>query len=243
VPALIIAEFLKLRTMRSPWLLLLAAQIIVVIGVGGLIANKADMHAAGTATGALAHAGLVSLLSLILGVLAVAGEYRHKTITDTYLATPRRERVILAKLVVYTAAGLAFGVISVVTGVVATEIWYATGGRTLDFANADLWRTIVGDVAWNATFAAIGVGVGALARNMAGGIAIALAWIALVEGLIGQLIGKLDRWLPFASGRALGYTAPAGAGLPQWGAGLVLVGYAALLAALAVSTTVRRDVS
>jgi ABC-2 type transport system permease protein len=240
---LVATEFLKLRTIRSPWLLLIAAQLIVVAGIGGLIANKADTHLAATASRALAHAGLVSLLSLVLGVMAVAGEYRHKTITDTYLATPQRGRVILAKLGVYTLVGAAFGVVSVATGLVATAIWFAVRGGTPDLSNTELLRTIGGDIAWNAAFAAIGVGVGALVRNLAGGIATALVWIALMEGLIGQLLGDSGRWLPFASGRALGYTDPGGAGLPQWGAGLVLAGYAALFAVLAVLTTVRRDVT
>lgn len=82
----------------------------------------------------------------------MAGEYRHKTITDTYLATPRRGHVIAAKFAVYTAVGAVFGLRLAATAVIAT----------------------------------------------------ALAWIALVEGLIGELISDLEPWLPFAGGQALG---------------------------------------
>ena len=49
------------------------------------------------------------LLALVLGVLIITGEYRHKTVTPTFLAEPRRGRVVAAKLGVGFGAGLAPG--------------------------------------------------------------------------------------------------------------------------------------
>jgi ABC-2 type transport system permease protein len=117
---LLSAELLKLRSVRSPWLLLAASQLLTLVGVGGLIASGADVDLVETWSMAVGHAGLASLLSLVLGIQAVAGEHRHKTITDTYLITPRRDRVILAKLGVYTAVGFAFGVAAALTALIAT---------------------------------------------------------------------------------------------------------------------------
>jgi ABC-2 type transport system permease protein len=235
-------EWLKLRTVRTPWLLLAAAQLLIVIGAAGLLSRK-NAHDPATAAGAVAHVGLLSLVSLMLGIMAVSGEYRHRTITDTYLAVPRRSRVIGAKLSAYTVMGFVFGLIGTVTALVTSAIWLAARGAGLDLSDGELWRTAIGGVAWNALFAAVGVGVGALIRNLVAAVAVALAWLALVEGLIGQLIGaSASRWLPFLSGSALGRIPGITDGLPQWGAALVLAGYAAGLAVAALLTA-GRDVA
>ena len=237
-------EFLKLATIRSPLGLLVLAVAVVTAGVSGLFLSSPAADPRQYTQQALAHAGLVSFLSLVLGILTVAGEYRHRSISDTYLSTPRRGAVIRAKLVVSTITGLGVGVVSSAAAVGVTAIWLDVRGSSLDLTSATVGPTLAGCIVMNAAFAAIGVGVGALIRNLTAAVAVALAWLAVVEGIVGQLIGGLDRWLPFTSGLALeGGSIPGKDLLAPVAAGLVLAGYAALAAVVSIWTTVRRDVT
>src|SRR5215831_17744054 len=239
------SEFRKLSTIRGPWLLLAAGPVLVVAGITGLVQSGANVHDPAIQSKALAHVGLAALFTLIFGILAVAGEYRHGTVTDTFLSFPGRGRVIAAKLAVYGLAGAATGLVSSVAALAATAAWWAARGGALQLSAAGTWRTLAGGVAANCAFALIGVGLGALIRNVTGAVALALAWIILIEGIAGQLIGPgLARWLPFSASEALDRAAITATGLlPQWGGGLVLLGYAAVFAAAAVLVTLSRDVT
>jgi ABC-2 type transport system permease protein len=243
---LIHLEFYKLRTVRAPRILLLISMLLIAGGVSGAALSADDMNDPTLAPAALAHAGLLSVITLVLGIMAVAGEYRNKTITDTYLSTPRRGRVIQAKLAAYALAGTVFAMLNAGVALTATKIWWTAKDVPLDLGSADIWKTVLGCAAWNIAFAVIGVGVGALIRNLTAAIATALAWGILIETIVGQLIGDLARWLPFAAGSGLGDLDISGSTitpLAQPTAALALIAYAALFATIAITTTVRRDVT
>ncbi|HEY2950797.1 MAG TPA: hypothetical protein VGJ53_20775 [Micromonosporaceae bacterium] len=237
-------EFTKLRTIRSSWLLLVIQQAVIVAGVSGLAAAGADLDTADGMRTLLSHAGVASaILTLVLGITAVAGEYRHRSISDTYLGTPRRGRVLAAKLIAYLGVGALLGAVSAATGLVTTAAWLSTADTALDLSDPPVWRIVAGIVGLNVLYAAIGVSLGALVRNLTGAVAIALVWIALVETTMANLLGDLARWLPNRAGMGLDSMPADAAMLPQWGAALVLAAYAALFAVVAAATTVRRDVT
>jgi ABC-2 type transport system permease protein len=243
---LIRSEVLKLRTVRGPWLLLAAGPVLVIVGISGLIVSGTSVHDPTAQAKALSHVGLTSIFTLLFGIIAVAGEYRHRTITDTYLSTPARGHVVGAKLVVYAALAALAGVVSTLVGLAVAAAWWADKGASFGWGDSAMWATIGGGIAWNAVFAAVGVSVGALIRNLVGAVAAALAWIALVEGVVGQLIGNLARWLPFYAGQALGAGGTAMLPeplLPRVGALVVLLVYTAIFALAAITTSVRRDVT
>jgi ABC-2 type transport system permease protein len=247
MPATMRSEFRKLSTVRAPWLLLAAGPLVVLAGVTGLVQSGGDVHDPATQGTALAHVGLAAVFTLMFGILAVAGEYRHGTITDTFLSFPGRRAVITAKLAVYGLVGGLAGVVSSLVAVAATAVWWAAKGGSFQLASAGTWRALGGGVAVSILFALIGVGLGALIRNLVAAVAAALAWIALVEGIAGQLLGTgLARWLPLAASESLDratLTAAAARLLPQWSGGLVLLGYAVAFAVAAVLTTLNRDVT
>jgi ABC-2 type transport system permease protein len=243
--ALARSEALKLGTVRGPWLILAAGPVLVIAGVSGLVVGG-GLSNQGEQGKALAHVGLTAIFALLFGISAVAGEYRHRTITDTYLSTPARGRVIAAKLAVSAGCGLLAAVVSSLVGLGVTAAWWSAKGVHFSWADGTMWAAIGGGIAWNVAFAAIGVAVGALIRNLAVAVAAALAWIAVVEGIVGQLIGNLARWLPFYAGQALGAggkTMLSEPLLPRLGAAGVLALYTAVLAVAAVLVSIRRDVA
>ena len=143
--------------------------------------------------------GLVQLFALVIGILAVATEFRHGTITPSLLAVPDRTRLVLAKLITALIAGALLGfAASAVCAVITLPILSArdagTGSDTTTIINL-----IVGNTAACALFAALGVGLGALIRNQVGAIIGALGYLFVVEPLLGVIPGFSDvvqKWFP-----------------------------------------------
>jgi ABC-2 type transport system permease protein len=236
-------EILKLRTIRTPWVLLAVAQLVIVAGVAGPFMSG-DLTDMDIVRAGAAHLGLVALFTLVLGIMAVAGEHRHRTITDTYLTRPHRGRVLTGKLIVYTGAGVVFGVVGAATALAAVAVAAGFTDVTVDWSDTQLRRTLGGGVAWNIAFAALGVGIGALVPNLTVAVTGALAWLALVEAVVAALLGSnASQWLPFAAGSALGGLPSGADGLPQWGAAALLAGYVAVVTVAAGVVTARRDIA
>src|SRR5512140_2006006 len=121
MPTLIRTEVLKLRTVRWPWVLLVAQIGLVILGVTGFAMANGSKPIDPVL--ALDHVGLTSLLTLVLGIMAVAGEYRDRTIAGTFLATPRRARVVGAKLVTFTVLGFIFATLTAIVALGVTAFW------------------------------------------------------------------------------------------------------------------------
>lgn len=195
---------------------------------------------------------------LLIGTLMVTTEFRHKTLTPTFLATPKRGVVLWGKMLVGVAMGVLFGVIGVVSSAAPSAALLAGYGFETDLASSDTWalfgRMILAFVIW----VLVGIGVGALVRNQVGAIVGVLIFTqflepvgrtaaAFVEGL-----GDVTRFLPGAAsdalvGASLFTTATPGMAVAEtlewWVGGLVLLGYAVVLVLLGHLLSWRRDVT
>jgi hypothetical protein len=195
---------------------------------------------------------------LLIGTLMVTSEFRHKTLTPTFLATPRRGSVLWAKLVVGVLLGVLYGVIGVLASVAPSAAFLAGYGLSTEFDSPDTWalfgRMLLAYILW----VFIGVGVGALVRNQVGAIVgvlvftqflepVARAAASFIEGLTDftkYLPGSASDALVGASVFAIGPTGAATSDtLEWWVGGLVLLGYAAVLVVLGYLVSWRRDVS
>ena len=117
---LVRAEWTKLFTTRL-WLGLLLGSIVMVIGFAILFTSfagnvESGIPAVGTSDYeelALSTAANANILFLILGIIGMTQEYRHRTATPTFLTTPKRGRVVIAKLLAYAAASVVFALVVV----------------------------------------------------------------------------------------------------------------------------------
>ena len=122
---LVRSELRKVSTVRGPWLLLGAGPLIVLAGIAGLVQSSANLQDPATQSRALGHVGLAAIFTLVFGILAIAAEYRHGTITDTYLTSPRRGKVMAAKLIVYGLIGAAAGLLCSAAALAVASAWWA----------------------------------------------------------------------------------------------------------------------
>ncbi|HWC25987.1 MAG TPA: hypothetical protein VG474_05325 [Solirubrobacteraceae bacterium] len=108
----------------------------------------------------------------------MAGEWRHRTITSTFLAAPDRTGLLTAKMLAYAAAGALLSlIVTLAIMIVSTVILSARGFETAPFSDAVdvLWRNLL-----VAAFAgALGVGIGAVLRNQVVAV-IGLLFVAFV---------------------------------------------------------------
>jgi ABC-type transport system involved in multi-copper enzyme maturation permease subunit len=190
---LLSAELLKLRTTRTFFALVAAALllsllVVVLTAVLGDDFTKRDVKS-------LFTADFTGLFILLLGIMGMAGEWRHRTITGTVLAAPNRLRLLSAKLFSHAAAGALLSlIVTVAIMVVGTIILSARGEQTVGLSDLldVLWRNLV--VA--ALLGALGVGIGGLVRNQVVAIVGVLIISFVVEPTLFGLVPEVAKYLP-----------------------------------------------
>ncbi len=269
------SETTKVFTTSSWWIL----AIVLALYVGSLAGGMAWLFGAlatGQLTGETAGAPPIEastlpltmfsiassvgyVFPLLVGTLMVTNEFRHQTLTPTFLATPKRGIALTGKLVAAVIVGLLYAVVALVAVVGPASGILASFGIATQLDLGDTWlflaRALLALVLWTI----VGVGVGALVRNQVAAIVIVLAFTQFVEPILRVAGGFLDwvnditRFLPGAASDALvgrsfytslGGPAAADSGaLEWWQGGLVLLAFAIVFTLLGQLFSWRRDVT
>ncbi|WP_353815206.1 ABC transporter permease [Agromyces sp. SYSU T00266] len=268
------AEFLKVLTTRMWWLLaiVLVGYVAMMSGGFGAFLGWAAQNpdAAASAGGSTAIPPGVELAPLLysfassigyvfpvlLGALAVTTEFRHRTLTTTFLAEPHRTTVLSGKFASQLVVGAVFGVIGFATSVGLGAAALAAFDLETGLDSADTWALVGRGILAMALWGAIGVGLGALVPNQVAAIVIVIAFTQFLEPVL-RLVSSLNdvtasvgRFLPGAASDALvgaSFYSVASLGsadsLEWWQGGLVLLGIAVATTIIGGATTWRRDVS
>ena len=196
--AVVRSELLKLATVRTPrWVLLAQVLLLAAAASGAVVSGALTPETMATPDGMrlfLAHGGVVAILSLAVGITMSAGEFRHGTAVDTFLTTPRRGRLVGAKLVAGALAGLVAGLVVAVAVLGLALAWF--GAKGVDLDAQVVARSLVGVVLWQVLYAVLGVALGSVVRAQAAAITIAVAWLFVAETALSQLVTSVGRWLP-----------------------------------------------
>jgi ABC-2 type transport system permease protein len=237
------AELLKIRSTRTTVGLVvgMVGLILLFSLLTGLLTKAPNLVTTEDQRGLLVVGAYAGVFSALAGIMLVTSEYRYGTIKPTFVFTPRRSRVVVAKVAAGVLAGLAFGIVGTALGF---GIGYAClAGRGIDYALNDRQTALllVGTVVGTAIWGGIGVGLGAILRSQVAAIIGVLAWAFVAENLLFAFLPGIGRFGPTHAEDAL-----IGVGtehlLRATPGGLVVVAWAAALSLLGITLVARRDV-
>jgi ABC-2 type transport system permease protein len=237
------SEWTKLWSLRSTrWSLLAGVVSMIALGIiisavqmgrwGSLsLHDRSTFDAINTGVGGY-H--LAQLAIGVLGVLVISGEYSTGMIRSSLMAVPKRLPVLWAKLGVFTAVTFVLMLAATLVSFFAVQAITASHHVNRTLGDPHALRVVVGTALFLTVLGALGVGLGALIRNTAGGIA---AFVGLLFVLPG-----ITALLPASTGDAISPYLPLNAGttlatstfdnthhLTPWGGFAVFCAYAAVI--------------
>jgi ABC-2 type transport system permease protein len=207
VIALVHAELRKLTTTRL-WIgLVLGGALMAVVGTvvilviagteQGRQAGLQEIRTVGDVRSLVVSGAVVGTFALILGATMSTSEYRYGTAGVTYLAMPRRTRVLVSKLVAAAPVGFAIGLLGGALPLLVTSLWFAVKPGSMPFDSS--LSVLVAEIGLQAAFAAvIGVCAGTAIRSQLVAILALLGWTLIVEPIVQGLLPSLLKWFPFA---------------------------------------------
>ena len=271
---LVSAELFKIRTTALWWIFaillvpLWAASILINWATANLVSN-AGPNATGQQAEQIRVAGeainiatnlytsgqyLGILLVLLLSAIIVTNEFFHLTATTTFLVTPRRERVILAKFVAAIVVGLTVWAITTVLNLIVAPFILRHLGVGAQLGEPAVWRAIGLNALAFLLWAILGVGFGVLIRNQIAttlilsityvvGTAVIGVVFSLLAQNVAEWIDKLQVFVPTTASQLMISGTEVPGHFSRWVGAAVLIGYAVVTGFVGTLLTKRRDIS
>jgi ABC-type transport system involved in multi-copper enzyme maturation permease subunit len=255
ISGLLTGEWVKLRSLRSTWITLGVALVLMVL-LGLLFTSTAETGGPGGDGGgppglsytdpvglSLAGFRLAQLAIGVVGVLLVTGEYTSGTIRSTFAAVPRRWPVVAAKATVFAALVL---LASAVTAVIAFVVGQAAlGDLGVGLGTDGVPRVLLGTALYLTSIGLLGMALGWLLRSTAGAVSTLFGLIFLLPAL-GRLLPSswgpdVVRCLPGEAGSQVLQMTTQPDQFTPWTGFAVLVGYLVVAFSAAVLLLRRRD--
>ena len=249
------SEWTKLRSLRSTgWSLLVG--ILLTIAFPILFAAVTSSHWGHMSPQerahrspldiALAGVNVAQLAIAVLGVLVISGEYSTGMVRATFTAVPKRLPVLWAKTAVFAVVAFVLTVPAVLIGFFASQAILARHDiLQISFSTPGVARSLVGGALYVMLTGIFALGIAAIVRNTAGGIATFAGIFFVIPPLMNILPSSwnnaISQYLPSEAGRQLFALQHASHTLTPTGGGLLFVGYCALVLAIAAVLLVRRD--
>lgn len=253
------SELRKVLYVRSNWGLLFAAIFIsalsTAVTVPLLNADTAGAFGVSleTTMGVDAvYANAVSgyIFAIILGVLMMTGEFRHGTAVATFLTSPKRSRVVFAKIAVAAIASGVLMIISALAGFLAGWLALQTVENAASPSENIFINLVIASVLAGVVLGIIGLAIGTLIKNQLLAIVATLVYLFVVDPLLLALAPDAGKYLPTGLITAMlniSVDAPqlgfdTSQYLPPLQAAGLLIAIGAAFASVAVFTSLRRDI-
>lgn len=250
----ILSEWTKLRSVRSTrWSLLVAT--VLTIGFPILASTVIATHWGSRSPAeranfnpldpALIGSQIAQLAIAVLGVLVITGEYSTGMIRASFTAVPKRLPVLWAKAIVFAVVTFALMLPSVLIAFFASQSILSRHHANLAWSQPGVARAVIGAALYLTVVAVLTLGVGAIIRNTAGGIAAFAAVFFVLPPLMNVLPTSwndaITPYLPSNAGRAILSITHDRHSLAPWTGFGLFCAYAAATLAVAAVLLVRRD--
>lgn len=249
------SEWTKLWSLRSTRYTLIfsvLAQILIGVGIAAVQMNRwntLSVHDRTTFDSIDVGVGGYHLAQLgigVLGVLVISGEYSTGMIRSSFMAAPRRLPVLWAKLGVYSAVTFVLMLVSATVSFFVVQAITTQHHEQHSIGDPHALRAVIGTALFLTVLGALGLALGALIRNTAGGIAAFVGILFVLPGITALLphatADSVNPYLPLnAAFTVATSTFEDPHHLSVWGGFAVFCGYTAIAIAAAAIGLVRRD--